>query len=210
MSQRSQTVHTGCSSTTFLYGNVLRPTCPRLHHSLCLSSSIFAYLLIPSLFLLAFITNNRSLSDIILQGDEFSGEQMRRYDIVTDNEAEIQKLKEELKKKEEATAYSHSTPPSSSLHSTTHVDSFVEDVSGHYLDMYVWSRRPFSSLCPPSPLPNDSEWFGRWQAIAQLSSRHYDLPCNSCGRCYVDILNNEIRFLSRGTSPLNMFYYSVP
>ena len=54
-----------------------------------------------SLFLLAFITKNRPLSDIVLQGNEFSGEQMRCYDIVTDNEAEIQKLKEELKKKKE-------------------------------------------------------------------------------------------------------------
>ena len=54
-----------------------------------------------SLFLLAFITNNRPLSDITLQGGEFSGEQMRCYDIVTDNEAEIQKLKDELKKKKE-------------------------------------------------------------------------------------------------------------
>ena len=53
-----------------------------------------------SLFLLAFITKNRPLSDIVLQGIKFSDEQMRRYDIVTDNEAEIQKLKEELKKKE--------------------------------------------------------------------------------------------------------------
>ena len=53
-----------------------------------------------SLFLLAFITNNRPLSDITLQDSNFSGEQMRRYDVVTDNEAEIQKL-EKLEKKEE-------------------------------------------------------------------------------------------------------------
>ena len=46
-----------------------------------------------SLFLLAFITKNRPLSDIVLQGIKFSDEQMRRYDIVTEEES-----KEELKK----------------------------------------------------------------------------------------------------------------
>ena len=54
-----------------------------------------------SLFLLAYITNNRPFSDITLQDIEFSGEQMRCYDIVTDSEAEIQKLEEELEKKDE-------------------------------------------------------------------------------------------------------------
>ena len=53
-----------------------------------------------SLFLLAFITKNRPLSDIVLQGKEFSDEKMRHYDIVTNSEAEIQKLKEELEKKD--------------------------------------------------------------------------------------------------------------
>ena len=54
-----------------------------------------------SLFLLAYITNNRPFSDITLQDIEFSGEQMRHYDIVTDSEAEIQKLEEKLRKKKE-------------------------------------------------------------------------------------------------------------
>ena len=51
-----------------------------------------------SLFLLAFITKNRPLSDIVLQGDEFSDEQMGRYDIVmvTDNEAEKQELEKKV------------------------------------------------------------------------------------------------------------------
>ena len=59
-----------------------------------------------SLFLLAFITKNRPFSDIVLQGDEFSDEQMGRYDIitVTDNEAEKQELEKKVagfEKKEE-------------------------------------------------------------------------------------------------------------
>ena len=49
-----------------------------------------------SLFLLAFITKNRPLSDIVLvDRDQFDKEQMRCYDIVTDIEAENQELKKE-------------------------------------------------------------------------------------------------------------------
>ena len=56
-----------------------------------------------SLFLLAFITKNHPLSDIVLvDRDQFDKEQMRCYDIVTDIEAKIQEQRkeiEELKKK---------------------------------------------------------------------------------------------------------------
>ena len=59
-----------------------------------------------------------------------------------------------------------------------------------------------------SSLTNDSTtsggnciWSERWQSITQLCGNHYDLPKGPCGRRYVDLLREEIRYLSRGNYP---------
>ena len=80
-----------------------------------------------------------------------------------------------------------------------------EDLGGHYLETEEINNMVHTaygaSLYPPSSLPDDSEWVSRWRTVTQLSNKHYDLPRGSCGRRYVDLLNTEIRLLSRGVFP---------
>ena len=61
-------------------------------------------------------------------------------------------------------------------------------------------ERGFDSALSRDPVPSNGDpvWTDRWQTVAQLSGHHYDLPRGACGRCYVNLLCEEIRHLSRG------------
>ena len=47
----------------------------------------------------------------------------------------------------------------------------------------------------------DTPWCKRWEKIIQLSGRHYNLPGGSIGRKYVDLITEEMQYLTSGISP---------
>ena len=84
-------------------------------------------------------------------------------------------------------------------------NSGSEDPNGHHLETEEIDSMIHTAygaaLCPFSSSSDDSEWVSRWRTTTQLSNKHYDLPRGPCGRRYVDLLNTEIRLLSRGVFP---------
>ena len=47
--------------------------------------------------------------------------------------------------------------------------------------------------------PRDSLWCQRWSVIIQHMGQHYSLPGGSIGKKYIDLLYDEVQYLSLGT-----------
>ena len=47
--------------------------------------------------------------------------------------------------------------------------------------------------------PRDSAWCQRWSVIVQHMGQHYSLPGGSIGKKYIDLLCEELQYLSLGT-----------
>ena len=47
--------------------------------------------------------------------------------------------------------------------------------------------------------PRDSVWYQRWSVIVQHMGQHYSLPGGSVGKKYIDLLCEELQYLSLGT-----------
>ena len=47
--------------------------------------------------------------------------------------------------------------------------------------------------------PRNSAWCQRWSVIVQHMGQHYSLPGGSIGKKYIDLLCEELQYLSSGT-----------
>ena len=74
-------------------------------------------------------------------------------------------------------------------------DLAIEKVDGLMRDAYD------ATLIHSSGVDSTDAWYQRWNIIAHLQGKVYDLPGGAVGRKYVDLLSEEISHLSVGNFP---------